>query len=174
MNQRERLLGRRLPPTPVVIRMVFTPEADAAHRRHDAALRALLDGQARSADPAALLALQEQVDDARAVLAPFVETLNVHVIPPDRYERLIGEHPPTEAQSANGDQWNSATFVAALLAECVVLDGDERMSAEDWTAWMTSSGLAMGELNVLFSACMDANDRSPSVHVGKGSGVTRS
>lgn len=172
MSEWDQLRSRRVPPTPVVIRTVFTPEADAAHREHDEALRVFIEAEIRGAGTGEH---QPRLDVAKAALAPFVATLNVHVISADRYEELVGDHPPTEKQRVAGAQWNNSTFIPALLAECVALASGERMLAADWAEWIaTPGGLAAGELNALYSTCLAANDRSPDVQVGKGFGVTPS
>lgn len=173
MSQRERLRKRRLPPTQVALRVDFSPDADAAQVELESALRALSLAEVRNAD---LTDLQDRVGRARAEMAAYVEVLNVHTIPPERYEELIGEHPPSEKQRADGAQWNSVSFVPALLAECIGVGEDDPMSAEDWAEFVSTPGqAAMGELNALFNACLLANDRSPDVHVGKGFGAeTRS
>lgn len=172
MSEWDQLRNRRVPPTPVVIRTAFTLEADAAHREHDEALRVFIEAEIRGADT---VEHQPRLDAAKAALEPFVATLNVHVISAARYEELVGDHPPTEQQRGVGAQWNNATFVPAILAECVALASGARMAAPDWAEWIADpGGLAHGELNALYSACLAANDRSPDVQVGKGFGVTPS
>jgi len=167
MSQRDRLLGRRIPPTPVAIRVDFSPDADAAYAEHEAALRDLETAEARGADHATVQAL---VDETKAALAPFQEVLQLSPIPPSLYDDLIGEHPPTDEQRAQGYTWNPDTFAPALLAACIGQDlpDDERMSEKDWVALATSSAVGHAEYVSLVNACLAVNDRTLNVHVGKG------
>jgi hypothetical protein len=168
MSQRERLLGRRLPPERVTIRVDFSPEADAAYAAYESALRDLEDAESRSVD---LADARARVEEALVALTPFREILVVSPVPPSEYEALIGEHPPTEAQQGLNYRWNPDSFVPALLAACIgqELAPEDRMSEKDWLDWTTSAAIgAAGEVNTLFATCLRVNDRSLDVQVGKG------
>jgi hypothetical protein len=168
MSQRERLLGRRIPPMRITIRVDFSAEADGAFAVHEAALRDLADAESRGAD---LVAERVRVEETRAALAPYREVLVVSPLPAAEYEDLIVEHPPTEAQRALGYIWNPDGFMPALLAACIGQDlpPEDRLSAKDWIDWATTAGSAAGgELTALFAACIRINDRAPDLDVGKG------
>jgi hypothetical protein len=168
MSQRERLLGRRIPPVPVTIRVDFSPESDAAYAEHQEALRERELAESRNAS---LGSAEARVAETKAALAPFQEVLVVAPIPPAEYEALIGEHPPTEAQQALNYQWNPEGFIPALLAACIGQDlpVEERMSEKDWIDWITTAAVgAAGEVTTLFATCLRVNDRGLDLHVGKG------
>lgn len=168
MGQRERLLARRVPPTPVAIRVDFSPEADVAFAAYDEAVRDLRSAEFRDAD---LTEARARVASTKAALAPFQEVLFVGPVAPNEYDALLGEHPPTDEQRKDGASWNSDTFPPALLAACIGQDlpEGERMSEKDWLDWMTTASAGVhGEMFLLFDTCLRANDRSPDLHVGKG------
>lgn len=172
MSARDRLLGRSIPPTLVTLRAVFTPKSDAAQREVEAASQALLIAEATGAD---LDPAQQRLEAAQAAMARFVEVLQATVLPPDEYDALIGDHPPTDEQRSQGGAWNSDTFPPSLLAACLQQDGEPVMSADDWRSWAKTPGaVASGELAALFNICVQVNDRSPDVHVGKGFAQTPS
>jgi len=167
MGQRDRLLGRRIPPTPVAIRVDFGPEADAAFAEHEKALRDLETAEARGADHATAQAL---VDETKAALAAYQEILQVSPTPPSVYDDLIGEHPPTDEQREQGYAWSPDTFGPALLAVCIGQDlpPDERMSEKDWLDWASTAAASHAEYVLLVNTCLAVNDRTLNVHVGKG------
>lgn len=168
MSQRERLLGRRVPPTPVAIRVDFSSEADVAFAAHERALQDLRTAEFRGGD---LDEARARVAETKAALAPHQEVLHVAPIAPSEYDALIGEHPPTKEQREQGATWNTETFLPALLAACIGQDlpPTERMSEKDWIDWTTTASAGVsGELVVLYQTCLRVNDRSPDVHVGKG------
>jgi len=168
MSQRERMLGRRIPPTPVVIRVDFGPDADEAFAAHEAALRDLNFAESRGAD---LDAARDRVAETKDNLDPFQEVLYVSALPPAVYDELIGEHPPTDEQRTRNYQWDPQTFAPALLAACIgqELPDEERMSEKDWTDWASiSSATVNGEFVTLVNTCLAVNDRAINVNVGKG------
>lgn len=160
MSQRDRLLGRRLPPIPVRIRIDYTsPGVEVLF----AAL-----ASARAATDAATDAGQARVAAAQAACDPYCEMLLVSGIPPTQYDELVSAHPPTDANRAAGHQW-APEFVPALLAACIGQDAVDPMTEKDWAEWMRLPGAAAsGEMSMLFQVCLDVNDRSPDVMVGKG------
>lgn len=161
MSQRDRLLGRRIPPTPVRIRIDYTTPgvevlfAELAAARH-ASDASTPQGQAR-------------VAAAQAACDPYCEVLLVAPIPPDEYDALVSEHPPSEPQREQGHLWNPDTFWPALLAACIGQGAVDPMTEKDWAEWGRIPGAAAsGEISLLFQTCLDVNDRSPDMHVGKG------
>ena len=167
MSQRERLLGRRVPPTPVAIRVDFSPAADAAFAAHEEAVRDLRNAELRTAD---LEQVRARVAEAKAALEPYQEVLLVSPIAANEYDELIGQHPPTDQQRELGYAWNPDGFVPALLAACIgqELPETERMSEKDWIDWTTTASAGVsGELVTLYQTCLQINDRSIDVHVGK-------
>lgn len=168
MSQRERMLGRRIPPTPVEIRVGFSPEADAAFAAYKAALQERELAEARNAGLDEADAL---VAETKAALGEYQEVLQVSPIPPSLYDELIGEHPPTDEQRAQHYSWNPDTFGPALLAACIgqELPDTERMSEMDWIAWAAGTASAgHAEYVLLVNTCLEVNDRTLNVHVGKG------
>jgi hypothetical protein len=168
MSQRERMLGRRIPPTPVAIRVDFGPDADAAFAAHEAASRDLETAGSRGAD---LDAARARVAATKADLDPFQEVLYVSALPPSVYDELIGEHPPTDEQRTRNYQWNPETFAPALLAACIgqELPDEERMSEKDWIDWASLGAASVnGEFVTLVNTCLAVNDRAINVNVGKG------
>jgi len=168
MSQRERLLGRRIPPERVTIRVDFSDAADVAYAEYESALRDLQLAESRNAD---LTDARARLAESSAALAEFQEVLVVSPIPPADYEALIGEHPPTEQQQALNYRWDPDGFIPALLAACIgqELPPEDRMSEKDWLDWTTTAAVgAAGEVMALFAACLRVNDRSLDVHVGKG------
>lgn len=167
MSQRDRMLGRRIPPTPVSIRVDFGPESEAAFAEHETALRDLETAESRGVDYAAA---QACVDETKAALEPYQEILQVSPIPPSVYDDLIGENPPTDEQRKQNYSWNPDTFGPALLAACIgqELPDNDRMSEKDWIAWASGSGAGHGEYVALVNTCLAVNDRTLNVHVGKG------
>lgn len=168
MSQRDRLLGRRIPPTPVAIRVDFSPEADAAFAAHETAQQERDLAETRNAG---LSEADTRLAETKAALAAYQEILQVSPLPPSLYDELIGEHPPTDEQRAQHYSWNPDTFGPALLAACIgqELPDAERMSEKDWIAWAAGTASAgHAEYVLLVNTCLEVNDRTLNVHVGKG------
>lgn len=166
MGARERLLGRKVPPTEVTIRADFSPESDAAQSEVEAASLAVQEAEASGAG---LDSARERLRAAREAMAPFVEVLQASPLAPAEYEALIDAHPPRPHEQERNAIWNGDTFPPALLAACLLQDGEPVMSADDWAQWSKSAGaVASGEYVALVSICMQVNDRSPGVSTGKG------
>jgi len=160
VSQRDRLLGRRLPPTPVRIRIDYTTPGVNGLVAALASARAAADADTDEG--------QSRILAAEAATAPYFEVLLVAGIPPDRYDELVSEHQPTDEARKAGHQW-ATSFVPALLAACIGQDAVDPMSEKDWIEWMRIPGAAAsGEITLLFQTCLDVNDRSPDVMVGKG------
>lgn len=97
------------------------------------------------------------------------EVFELRALSADEWEVLVAEHPPTEAQATRGASWDVTTFRPALLAACVLTpDGEEPLTAEDWTDLASSGAMAAGEVNLLYGTALELNDRSPLASVGKG------
>lgn len=162
MSERERLLGRQLPPTPFRLQIDYTPAADAAAAELEAARRAMELAKGQGAD---LTPYTARLDAAETAYESHCMVLQVRVIPADQYEQLELDHPPNVGQAERGFQWNLDTFAPALLEACV--DGD--MTAEDWAQLRKVGGrVARGEINSLINLCLAVNDRSPDPYLGKG------
>lgn len=172
MSQRERLLGRRLPPTVVRLRVDFTPEADRSYELLETEQRAVQTAEARGSD---LETVYLRLAAARSVVEQYTEELSVSPLSADQYEQLVCEHPPSDELRKTGAQW-APTFVPALLAACIGQGDPDAMTVEDWAYFAsTPSAVVAGEMNELFNACVAANFRTLDAYVGKGFGVgTRS
>lgn len=98
------------------------------------------------------------------------EVVELRAIPPNEFEALADEHPPTAEQEARGAAWNSATFRPALLEACVITpDGEDPLTAADWADAAASGWMTIGELNSLFDCALELNaGRWPSARTGKG------
>lgn len=72
-------------------------------------------------------AITEAEDDlaaAEAAAEGAFETLVLHGLPRDVYEALQLLHPPTDEQKAQEQTYNVDTLMPALIAACIVEDGD--------------------------------------------------
>lgn len=162
MSERERLLGRQLPPTPFRLQIDHTPAAESAAAELEAAREAIRIAQSRDQD---LQPFATRVLAAEAAFEPHCMVLQVRVIPADLYEDLELAHPATPDQAELGYRWNIGTFAPALLEACV--DGD--MTVDDWAQLRRVGGhVAAGEINSLVNLCLEVNDRSPDPYLGKG------
>jgi hypothetical protein len=63
------------------------------------------------------------------------------------WESLVAKHPPTGAQRADGQPFNTDTFPPALLAAVCV---DPAISEEDWVEIWTSPDWNRGEISDLY------------------------
>lgn len=151
MNLRERLAAAQRRTTTHPLRI----EDDAAPRAELAA--SLAEGD------------EQRVAAARSAVDACHETLTIVALAPDDWEALVAAHPPTEQQK--DAWWNPATFIPALLAECVASD----VTAADWADYTTKGPMSLGEVTSLVNAALDVNHRvSDSRALGKGSTETRS
>jgi hypothetical protein len=166
MSLREQLRGRAQPTE--VVRLPTDPGAYARHERALTAAQWALD-EARASGGLDTAGLRARVADAQAALdsVPCVE-VTLRTLPPPEWEALVELHPATEEQQARGMQWNPTTFRPALLAACVVTpEGEDPLSAEDWTQLVKDGELSPGEFNALAGAAVQLNLRSPMSAVGK-------
>jgi hypothetical protein len=87
-----------------------------------------------------------------------VKSINTKV-----YDDLVGEHPPTKEQKAEGSPYNLDTFGPALLAACTF---EPTMNFEEAEAFWSSDEWSRGELLDWFMACLDVCNqgfRVPSI-----------
>jgi hypothetical protein len=97
------------------------------------------------------------------------EVVPLRALLPQRWDDLLGEHPPPPQQVERGEVYNLATFRPALIAESVVTpDGEEPLTAADWADLALSGRITGPQYNQLFNAAWALNDRSPAADLGKG------
>lgn len=84
------------------------------------------------------------------------EHVTVTALPALRFDELLAEHPPTDAQRFDGLTFDPETFVPALLAACV----DGGWSAQDWVEQMRAG---TSEVVELFTTVYELNRRIPDV-----------
>lgn len=68
------------------------------------------------------------------------------------YDDLVGDHPPTKEQKAEGSPYNLDTFGPALLAKCTF---EPEVSFEEAESLWSSDDWSRGELLDWFMACLD-------------------
>ena len=165
MGIRDRLRNRPRPWATVKLRMDHTLEFARKERELELVQAELIrarvdpDGKVR----AELFAEREKT--LVSELEPGYESLTCQALPPSEMEALIGAHPPTDEEQERGMTFHPDSFFPALLAACVL--GDE--TEDDWDAMYKDGTLVTGEYNALVTTCLDLNDRSPQVNLGKDS-----
>jgi hypothetical protein len=157
------LRGRQLPTTTTriprdpVAYSALVEELSAALRAVNAAGRATPDSTQR------VEAAQAAIDDAPAV------EVTIRAIPPDVWEQLVDQHPPTDEQRAAGEEWNKASMRAPLLAVTVVPpEGQDPITADQWDAMVKAGNIGAGELDVLYLTAVTINRRVLRMAPGKG------
>jgi hypothetical protein len=162
-SNEERLRGRRLPTQ--CVRLPVDPDVWARlHRDHAAAVWALEDARARGkVDTGPERAAVAQLD--AAIAAAEVVEVHLRALPPDEWESLVVEHPPTPDELARGAQWHVPTFRPALLAASEAAAGHP---ATDWERLAKEGEITAGELASLFESSIMLNVRMLSDAVGKG------
>lgn len=163
----DRLQARRLPEEPVAIPV--DPVAHrAAERQVEVDTRTLQLALAQGVDD--LTIFRERLAAAQAALDALpVETFQLRCLPPEQWEELISEHPPTEAQRKQGWQWDTETFRPALLAASVMVpEGEKGLTELDWRQLAAHGLLAAGELELIYGTAVALNSRQPQVSTGKG------
>lgn len=131
---------------------------------NDKPARAELAAAVQSGDEARITA-------AKAALEACYVEVTIQALEPDALEKLIGKHPPTEAQEKRGGVYNPDTFPAALLAACL-LDSD--ITEEDWLEYLNKGPLSAGEGTALFNKAWAVNYRAPDPWIPKEWTETRS
>ena len=88
------------------------------------------------------------------------------------YDKLLGEHPPTEEQikflkeqGETNAPFNPDTLPYALITECCV---EPDMEKEDLLAWLNDGSFNQSEIMSLFMAATDANQSRKILNLGKG------
>lgn len=89
-----------------------------------------------------------------------------------RFDELIFEHPPTEAQikkaketGAGEANWNEDTFPVAIMSACMVEPKMEEHEVKD--LW-ESEDWAGSEVLALFWAALEVNSNRRAIELGKG------
>lgn len=100
-----------------------------------------------------------------------VQQVTVRQLPPDVWEGLVAEHPPSEEGAKVGEAWDPLTFRPALIAASIVDDdGAAVFSAEDIIEAAALGWLTIGQLLTLWDTACALNDRTPAVaDLGKDS-----
>lgn len=172
MSLRDALARKAGRETHYDVPVVTSDEQEALEEAFASARRAV--GRAVAAhgeESSEAAAARAELEEARAALAEAVYRVRFHSLDPDEFEALVGAHPPTKAQQDDGDQWDRATFVPALLAACAV---DSDMSEKDWTDELTSKDQSgrpkwsRADRDGIFMAALTANVIPRSVTVPKG------
>lgn len=88
-------------------------------------------------------------------------------LPPDVYDALRAEHPPTEAQEARGEATNTDMWVPALISACSI----NPITPEEVRAFIDEGVFNTGEVIEMINTCRAVNER-PLTTVGKGSPPT--
>jgi hypothetical protein len=87
--------------------------------------------------------------------------IHLRALPPDVYDALQLQHPPTDEQEKRGMIWNPHTFFPALLAACSV-----KPLSEEQAAAIISAGNA-GDVAKMMGVCRTLNEHS-ALSLGKG------
>lgn len=133
-------------------------------REHSAAVWAL--AAARSGMAVDTVAERAAVAAAEAALqACPVLQVTLSALPPDEFDALVDEHPPTAEELARGHQWHRDTFQPALLARSVVQP--EGHPPLDFAAMKKAGQVNAGEITDLFEVAVMLNVRRLSAAVGK-------
>jgi hypothetical protein len=121
---------------------------------------------------------EEELKAAHASLEDDAIKFTFQAMRRDKYDRLLQEHPPTEAQVEEvkkGDaaadlQFNLSTFPVALIMACMaepnVSDTEDFNTVQ---TWLESEAFNGTEILTLFQTCMAVNSSSTLVQVGKES-----
>jgi hypothetical protein len=90
----------------------------------------------------------------------------------DRYDALINEHPPTDAQRKEAEaageaglNFNPDTYPIALIVECMV--EPEVEDRQEMIDWLNGDSWNTHELMTLFQVCLAVNTTSRVVTLGK-------
>lgn len=94
------------------------------------------------------------------------------------YDRLVQEHPATDEQQAAAQKedptaslpFNPQTFPLGLIMACMETpDVSDPADANTMREWLDSENFNTAETMMLFNACIDVNNRSTLVQMGKES-----
>lgn len=170
MSLKDQLTARARPSVTEHIEIKDPSEARAMLQQ---ALRVFKHAEVKG-DPAEVKRCKAAANLAgRRVEACFAK-ITLRAMPPDDYEDLIDEHPPTPEQIAKAGknpadwpEWNDKTFYPALFAACA--EGD--MEGQDWTSFLKTN-VSRGERRRLYMVALavNENERMPeSMMLPKGS-----
>ncbi|MGH3427347.1 MAG: hypothetical protein ACRDQZ_07225, partial [Mycobacteriales bacterium] len=147
MGLKDRLAGRPRPTRPYSLRI----DDDTTARAELAAARAVGD--------------ENRIVAAQTAVEACYEQVTITALPPITMEELIAQHPPPQTKPGGQEKiFNPATFVPAVLAACV----DSDVTEADWTEYITTGALTIGEVDDLFHAVWTLNYRAPSPDLPKG------
>lgn len=163
-NLRDRIKAKAQHKTTYKMVIVDDATADAAEAAYTGSQTALRRAVAAK-DAKAQKTAQAAVDLARAGLAACVDVLVFEALESHVFEALIVLHEPTEAQQAEGKQWNAETFSPALIAACSVEQG---MTEAEWAEELATKRWSLADRNDIFTKALSANVTARSVTVPKG------
>lgn len=129
---------------------------------------ALLLLDLRKAERVAVRSNDRDIQDAPVLIADAIEALEgevedatvtfvVEAVGAERWSELVGEHPPTPEQEAEGWPYDAESMGPMLLSESIVeIDGEpetvsEKQAAKIWNDWSDA------ERSVLFLAAVAVN-----------------
>jgi hypothetical protein len=162
MSLREALASKRSQQTHYDLVIGDSAEPEAALQAAQAELRL---ARARESDEDSVVAARASVEEARAALQACLHRIHFQPLEPDVFEALVGAHPPTKAQRADGDTWNATTFRPALIAACAV---DSELDETDWAVELASKRWSVADRDEIFAAALAANVVPRSLSVPKG------
>lgn len=170
MSLRDQLTTRALPS---VTEYIEIKDPSEARGNLEKALRVLKHAEVKG-DQAEVKRCKAAATRARKQHEKCFAKLTLRAMPPDDYEDLIDEHPPTPEQIAKAGknpadwpEWNDKTFYPALFAACA--EGD--MEGQDWTSFLKTN-VSRGERRRLYMVALavNENERMPeSTMLPKGS-----
>lgn len=151
---------------------VSKAQADLAQARMQA--RSELVGKTAGEDVEKLLAADPRVKKAQKAVAAADQAqkdaevvFRFRALPPDVYDALRAEHPPTEAQEANGQDKNPDTWIPAIISACSI----NPITPEQVREFIDEGVLNTGEVIEMVGVCREVNER-PLTTAGKGSPPT--
>lgn len=114
-------------------------------------------------------ALEKAVTDAGEAEVTF----HFRALPPDAYEALQGEHPPTDAQAARDMLYNTDTYIPALisLSSVMPLTVDDALGLITPDPATGAVAFNQGDVLAIVQTIRDVNER-PRMMLGKGSRPT--
>lgn len=131
-------------------------EVQARQKQSDAsksATLAQLKGKKRASEKFTIFVEDDDGEQAEV-------ELHFRAIGATAYDKLVGKHPPTTEQRAEGNSFNLDTFGPALIAECCV---DPEMSYADAKELWTSPDWSRGEVITLYKHAVDLCNRGMDI-----------
>ena len=130
---------------------------------------------ATASDRQLLLVVEEEVESLREQLRNESIRFVLEACGRKRYDKILGEHPPSEeqvlkAEAANEQtpSFNPDTFVFALIDMCVVDPEHEPGELEAWIRDDPNEEWSNAEIHDLFNAALEVNVTRPRYDLGKG------